>query len=580
VSQQNSIEIVDKNGWRKIYPLPEKLIIHIGSDPKNDIVLAGEYGANVYPIHAQLVAAAEAGSGYHLVNLADADIALGPPGGQMLAARSSVNVTDGQTFVLGEFTLVFHGEGGFFGGPVSSNSEHIGLRLTLPQAKLGPNQSLEGAVTVGNLSQLAGVQFELELEGLDDDCYDLEPGPLLSSGAEKDVLLRLYHRGTKPLAGDCRLTIRATAPRSYPGEQATVFQTIRVLPYYRHRVSLLPPDGSGVLPQADEDATAKPESIEQEQPAPLLQTVPAAAATSGVVAEITEASPTPQPKPERPEETWWSASPEPIAQTIPAYTPQTQADTPTEDWWTIPTETEPAEAMPIVQPEAEASSEAEVSGEDWWTSPAEASPAEEATPAPTMPQPEADVSKADVSKVDASKVDASKVDAPKTEAPETDTLKTDDSAEDWWATPAETGAPPETPLKMEAQFEDDESIPDWWVTEAVKPPQAKPETSDAGEDGWGIETTESSPPLQLKAEPMSVAQTAPQTIKPEADSETEVPDWWAAEEIEPPSMPETTTQKIKIEEKESEEEVDWWDAEPAELETKRGTETSSETEGS
>jgi hypothetical protein len=544
VSQQNSIEIIDKNGWRKIYPLPEKLIIHIGSDPKNDIVLAGEYGANVYPIHAQLVAAAEAGSGYHLVNLADADIALGPPGGQMLAARSSINVTDGQTFVLGEFTLVFHGEGGFFGGPVSSNSEHIGLRLTLPQAKLEPNQSLAGAVTVGNLSQLAGVQFELELEGLDDDCYDLEPGPLLSSGAEKDVLLRLYHLGTKPLAGDCRLTIRATAPRSYPGEQATVSQTIRVLPYYRHRVSLLPPDGSGVLPQVDEDTTAKPESIEQEQPAPLPQTVPAAAATSGAIFETTKASPTPQPKPESPEETWWSASPEPIAQTIPAHAPQTQADTPTEDWWATPTETEPAEAMPIVQPEAETSSEA------------------------------------DVSKADVSKIDASKVDVPKTEAPETDTSKTDNSAEDWWTTPAETGAPQETPLKVEAQFEDDESTPDWWVTEAVKPPQAKPETSDAGEDGWGIETTESSPPLQLKAEPMSVAQTAPQTIKPEADSETEVPDWWVEEQIEPSSMPETTTQKVEIEEKESEEEVDWWDAEPAESETKRGTETSSETEGS
>jgi hypothetical protein len=158
------------------------------------------------------------------------------------------------------------------------------------------------------------------------------------------------------------------------------------------------------------------------------------------------------------------------------------------------------------------------------------------------------------------------------EALETDTSKADVSTEDWWAAPAETGAPPETPLKVASQFEDDESTLDWWGAETDKSHQAKPETGATAEDEWGTEATESSPPVQMKAEPVS----APQTIKPETDSEADVPDWWAGGETESLPVREMTTPKVEVAEKKPEEEVDWWAAEPSESETKKATGTSFE----
>ena len=256
MNQIGKLEVIDKNGWQKIYLL-EKNIVYIGSQRRseNDIVLEQEHGGGVASLHVQLIAANGDHAGYKLVNLANEDILLRSAGGdQTLSPRAVVNLADGTTFVLGEFTLVFHaGEGSPGGLTGSSSSGRIGLSLAMPQTQLAPNQSLEGTVTVRNLGDQAGAQFELDLEGLDPDCYDILPGPLLSSGAEKEVFFHLHHRGAKPLAGDCNITVRATAPRAYPGEQATVSQMIRVIPFYRHRLRLAPPGEVGTPPQVEED---------------------------------------------------------------------------------------------------------------------------------------------------------------------------------------------------------------------------------------------------------------------------------------------------------------------------------------
>jgi hypothetical protein len=60
MSQFSKLEVIDKDGWRNEFRL-EKTIVHIGSDPRNDIVLERGRGGNVAPLHAQLILSASQG---------------------------------------------------------------------------------------------------------------------------------------------------------------------------------------------------------------------------------------------------------------------------------------------------------------------------------------------------------------------------------------------------------------------------------------------------------------------------------------------------------------------------------------
>jgi hypothetical protein len=257
---QNQVEITDKDGWRKEFPL-QKTLIHIGSDPRNDIVLETSRGAGIATRHLQLIAV-PGSRGYRAINLGDRDISLGDSGNRFLLPRSAVDIADGDCLRLGEFSLVFHvGEAGavrpasvtareavargVVGEPAGTgprrekSSASIGMRLSLPQAALDPGSPLEGMITVRNLGNEPGVQFRLEVEGLDADCCEVGPGPILFPNVEKGVPLRLYHpRRSSLLAGRYQIHIHATAPEAYPGESVTISQEIQVLPFYSHALRL------------------------------------------------------------------------------------------------------------------------------------------------------------------------------------------------------------------------------------------------------------------------------------------------------------------------------------------------------
>lgn len=268
MNQKNQLEIITQYGWRKDYTLA-KGIIYIGSATTNDIVLDEPFGGGVAPLQVQLITVPGGNSLYKLINVAETAIAIGVEPENILAPRSALDLTDGLQFKLGEFTLVYHSSSQA-DTDAMRNSPSVGLRLELPNTQLAPNQSLEGLVTVSNLGQRTGARFDLTLTGLDPDCYDLAPGPLLSSGAEKAVLFRLHHRGHKPLAGPRRIIIRATARDTYPGEQATVSQMIQVLPFYQHRLTLAPARGitpdrpgknvPGALPPAETETMPRPKT--------------------------------------------------------------------------------------------------------------------------------------------------------------------------------------------------------------------------------------------------------------------------------------------------------------------------------
>ena len=266
------LEITDRDGWYKEFELGKNLI-YIGSDPSSDIALSASRGAGVAPRHLQLVCGQGDRQRYYVVNLGDANVVLGQAGDRIIAPHSAVDIAPGDRLQLGEFVLVFSTRAGearpepaaVVGrqGPdrvvstpaaqrrVAAQEQHhsavIGLQLFLPYTTLDPERPLEGTVTLRNVGKKPGAQFRLEVEGLETDCYDIGPGPILFPNAEKEVPLRIRHpRRPEPAAGEHRITIHASAPEAYPGETATVSQVLQIIPFYHHTLRLVSESAEGV----------------------------------------------------------------------------------------------------------------------------------------------------------------------------------------------------------------------------------------------------------------------------------------------------------------------------------------------
>jgi hypothetical protein len=238
------VEVVDRDGWRKVFAL-KKAIVSIGSDPRNELVLEPSRGTGVAARHLQLISLPD-GPGYRLINMGDTEVKVGPNGETTLGPRAFSEIGPEAVVKVGDFTLTLHGGGYTASSPRASAgrgsdkvSNSIGLQLNLPVTTLSLDQPIEGSVLVRNLGDKTGVQFRLEVDGLDPAYVEIGPSPILFPNAEKEVTFRLRHpQGSRPAAGDFRLRLRATAPGAYPGQSATASATIQVAPYFQHEIHL------------------------------------------------------------------------------------------------------------------------------------------------------------------------------------------------------------------------------------------------------------------------------------------------------------------------------------------------------
>ena len=239
-----SIVVTDRDGWHKEYPLT-KSIIHIGCAANNEIVLDSTRGSGVAPRHVQIITT---GQGARIVNIGNTPILVGAAARNPAQPLAVVDIPSGEAITIGDFTLAIRIEGGNGLGPIARldaaavpafGSQVIGLRASFPRVQLWPDKPLDGSVLVRNLGDKSGAQFKVEIEGLDSDCYEIGPGPVLFPGAEKPVAVRLLHsKRPRPPAGECRFEIRAVAPAAYPETYATITQVINIMPYYHYRLHL------------------------------------------------------------------------------------------------------------------------------------------------------------------------------------------------------------------------------------------------------------------------------------------------------------------------------------------------------
>jgi hypothetical protein len=515
MNRQIKINVSDRDGWQKEYLFP-KNIVHIGSGPRSDLVLEPGRGAGVAHLHAQLIVSAS-DSGCQLVNLGDTDIliAVGPSDDQALPPRSVTDLVNGTVFKLGDFTLTFYGDGD--GDAYDSSirpSEHIGLNISLPQTRLAANQSLDGAVTVSNLGDQTGVQFALELEGLEHDCYSIEPGPLLSAGADRDVSFHIYHRGNKPLAGDRRITIRAAAPQAYPGEQATVSRVVQILPFYRHKLQfVLPAEVAPPLPVEEAPKTETPTPPVER--APRVESALPSWEEDWEAPPVEEAAP-PPPAAAKPVPQVEAAAPlrEEVEEEIPEPMPEAEAVPP------LPVEEQQPEIVtpsPVAEeefPEIKTAAPLEEEQTPQVEEQEEQVPVEAAAPAPEEPEALAP----EISPPP----EAEAVPAPPTEA------EPPPVAEDWWS--AEARISPEKEAEEQRVLKLKASPPPEAKAEPAPPVEAGP--PPAVEDEWWSEVEagpaeqiEEQQVLKLKASPPPEAEPVPVEASPSPATE----DWWSPE---------------------------------------------------
>lgn len=259
--------ISEEGGFRKEYVIA-RAVTRIGSAPANDLQLRSP---NISPFHLQILYTRDMPDRCKVVNLSGEAIAFVSAGQEnLLPGYVPVEVSAGDEIRLHATRLVF--ELPLTTG-VLSTSNQISAALALPEPVLRPNTTLVGRIVLKNEGGQPSCQFQVEVGGLPEDCYQVDPIPLMYAGAQEDVNIRFFHRQTYPPAGFQSVTISVTAPASYPGEQVILQQGVYVTPVLEQELQILDdmPAPKAVVPAVEVAESAEPQPAVEE----LVETPPA-----------------------------------------------------------------------------------------------------------------------------------------------------------------------------------------------------------------------------------------------------------------------------------------------------------------
>ncbi len=239
MTNYGTIQVVDRKGWSKSFPL-EKALTMIGSAPFNDIVLSEANGSGVAAVHLQLISIQTAKRGFRLINLVNEPLLLtlsNARGSLELQAKGSRELEDGDVVQLGDFKITFYlqTESGL---SIEKSSENIGVKLEMHGVTLRQGSKLTGLMTLKNFGTDKRSQFEIDLEGLPADCYQVDPAPLLYPGGEEKLQIRFFHLGKRPNAGETPIQIHVTAVDAYPKEKVILPVVLDIEPVYQYSISV------------------------------------------------------------------------------------------------------------------------------------------------------------------------------------------------------------------------------------------------------------------------------------------------------------------------------------------------------
>jgi hypothetical protein len=245
------VKIIEANGWAKVLPV-NRAITRVGSASENDILLSD---TQIAPFQLQILSAPELPSNCRVVNL-NGELLLRRSGTEsIISAFQTVDIFDSDEVILNDYRLIFSLP---LVSAAAQKSRSIEASLLFPEAVLRSDSTLVGGLKVKNAGDQQGVQFQVSLEGLPADCYQIDPIPLMYPGAEEEVQVRIFHRTLSPTAGLHDLLLTVIAPADYPGEELNIRQRLYVAPVLKQDLIIL-----------DSYASASP-AVEQ----PVYQKVP------------------------------------------------------------------------------------------------------------------------------------------------------------------------------------------------------------------------------------------------------------------------------------------------------------------
>ena len=231
VQSEGRIEVVNPDGWKRDFPL-RRSILYVGSAAGADILLPV---AGIAPRHLQFVPSTSNRVGYRMINLGGAAVTVRSASSadpREVAPRASTELADGDRVEFGGYAIVF------YSGEMSS--QLIQVRLEVPNPRVELDKPLDGALYIRNGGDRAGVQFVVEVQGIDNRFVQIESGPVLFPDVEKRVAFRIAHpRSSQPAAGDHPINFVVTAPEGYPGETAVASQVVSIAPFFAHKVRLI-----------------------------------------------------------------------------------------------------------------------------------------------------------------------------------------------------------------------------------------------------------------------------------------------------------------------------------------------------
>ncbi|MFO7585683.1 MAG: hypothetical protein R6W69_13230 [Anaerolineales bacterium] len=264
------ITIFEENGFKKQIEI-DKAVTRIGSSPASDIQLRSPH---VSPFHLQVLYTRDAPDRCKIINLAAETASLFSNGHETpLAAYAATEALGGDELQMEGFRLRF--ELPLTSGTLST-SHKISASIALPEPVLRPNATLLGRISLKNEGENTSCQFQVEVSGFSEDCYQIDPVPLIYAGGQEEVNIRFFHRQTRPQAGFQSVTISVTAPESYPGEQVSIQQGIYVAPMLEQTM-VIRDDTSEAQPIAGIAGAATPApTLVETEPEPS-QTVDASA---------------------------------------------------------------------------------------------------------------------------------------------------------------------------------------------------------------------------------------------------------------------------------------------------------------
>ena len=217
--------MMDQNGWSKSLKV-EKTLTRIGAAGSNDIQLKSK---GIAPVHLQIINSPDLPSKCQLINLAAEIMVHTDEGVYQLPRLSTIEIRNGDEIELGDYRIELKIP---LGAEYLQRSSAIDAVLSFPDAVIRPDFLTTGQLTITNVGSQSDCQFKVTLSGLPDDCYQIDPIPLMYPDAQEDVRVQLFHRRHYPPVGFHDLIFSITAPGHYPGEAMIIKQGVYVVPVF------------------------------------------------------------------------------------------------------------------------------------------------------------------------------------------------------------------------------------------------------------------------------------------------------------------------------------------------------------